>query len=164
MDDVIWRQVEGSEHYLVSNTGLVKRAQCGSQGTPLKPMMVGAKGNKYPAVCLCAGPVQKVVKVHVLVLKTFVCDRPPGAIACHIDGDRTNNNVNNLYWGSWADNARDRVRHNKHANQRLTNAQTLEIRARRDAGERGVDLAAEFGVSQQMVWNIYARRVGGYLK
>jgi len=40
----------------------------------------------------------------------------------------------------------------------LTAEQALEIRARRAAGERGVDLSREFGVSQQVICDIHKGR------
>lgn len=58
--------------------------------------------------------------VHRLVLEAFV--GPPGDAmeACHRDGDPSNNQVANLYWGTRSDNNRDAVRHGTHHNASKT--------------------------------------------
>lgn len=44
--------------------------------------------------------IVKVKKlVAELVLETFVGPKPEGKKACHKDNDKTNNRVENLYWG-----------------------------------------------------------------
>lgn len=49
--------------------------------------------------------------VHRLVLETF--DRPsnPGEQTRHLNGDRTDNRIENLVWGTASENHYDRVRH-----------------------------------------------------
>lgn len=49
-----------------------------------------------------------------MVLNAFVGPPPPGFEGCHKDGDRANNALSNLYWGTRSDNQRDRVRHGRH--------------------------------------------------
>jgi hypothetical protein len=47
----------------------------------------------------------------VLVLETFVGPKPtPKHECCHRDDDRSNNAVENLYWGTHAENMRDIVK------------------------------------------------------
>jgi hypothetical protein len=41
----------------------------------------------------------------------FVPGYEPGLLACHADGDKTNNRAENLYWGTAADNSQDTIRH-----------------------------------------------------
>lgn len=51
-------------------------------------------------------------KVHTLVLLAFKSDAPEGKPeARHLDGDFTHNHVDNLEWGSHAENYEDSVRH-----------------------------------------------------
>lgn len=63
--------------------------------------------------------------------------------------------------GTHADNVRDMdskgrrgsLKGSKHGRAKLTEFQVQEIRRRRDSGERGIDLAREFGVSPSaIVW------------
>lgn len=158
----MWKEIPGYEGlYEVSVTGDVRSIRTGRL---LKPMWCGAVGQKYASVALCRNSTQRVRRVHHLVLELFVGPRPPGGIACHKSDDKTDNSAENLYWGSYASNARDRVANNHHFGQQLTAGQVAEIRRRRAAGERGVDLAREFGVSQQVIWNVKSGRTGGWIK
>lgn len=52
--------------------------------------------------------------VHHLVLEAFVGPMPEGHEGCHRDGDRTNNHLGNLYWGTRAENVRDAIEHGTH--------------------------------------------------
>ncbi len=157
-----WLPIKGFEGlYAVSSEGDVLSERSGKN---LTPMWTGIKNKKqYATVALCKNGEMKVHKVHRLVLLTFVGEPPEGCVACHRNDNTKDNRLANLYWGSMADNARDRVRLRNHHGQLLTTDQVVDIRRRRLAGERGVDLAKEFGVSQQVIWNVYSKRTGGYL-
>lgn len=54
---------------------------------------------------------RKRVGVHRLVLETFVGPCPEGMECCHIDGNPSNNKLENLKWGTHLENMRDRDRH-----------------------------------------------------
>lgn len=77
-------------------------------------------------------------------------------------------NPKHLYWATPVENAEDKIGHGTHKRgedchtARLTKAQVVEIRAR-VGSERGVDLAAEFGVSQMAISDIKNRRRWGWL-
>lgn len=162
MNVEVWAQVTGFPAYHVSTWGRVKSSH--GAGRFLKPMMTGVKGNQYETLLLCCQGKTRTVKVHVLVLEAFVGPRPTGCVGCHKDDVRRNNRLDNLYWGTQKTNAQDRVRNGHHFGQLLSVDQVREIRRRRKAGERGVDLAAEFGVSQQIVWNVYSGRTGSHVE
>lgn len=74
---------------------------------------VYGKSNK-PLVTFLAGGYHKIMLnkrpcyIHHLVLRTFVGERLPGQEARHKNGDRTDNRVSNLCWGTKKQNARDR--------------------------------------------------------
>lgn len=73
---------------------------------------VGRKGHHH--VCLSNNGHAKTFSVHILVLEAFVCPRPEGLIGLHRDDDKTNNRVENLYWGTYSDNLHDSVRNGTH--------------------------------------------------
>lgn len=55
-----------------------------------------------------------ILRVHILVLETFIGPRPDGKLGCHDDGNPANNALDNLYWGTPSENQMDRVRHGTH--------------------------------------------------
>ncbi len=71
-----------------------------------------AKG--YPLVTLAVKGVVKPVYVHHLVLLAFVGERPETDARSeirHLDGDKTNNSLDNLVYGTIHENWDDRRRH-----------------------------------------------------
>lgn len=66
--------------------------------------------------------------------------------------------------GTKGDNNRDTAKKERfhystdHHNGVLTDEQVREVRTRRIAGEKGCDLAVEFGVSETLISRIYLRR------
>jgi len=67
--------------------------------------------NGYPKVNLYLDKKIRPAFVHQLVLKAFRGPRSPGKQARHLDGDKLNNHISNLRWGTCSQNAQDRVRH-----------------------------------------------------
>ena len=59
---------------------------------------------------------KKNVFVHTMVLLAFVGGRPNGMECCHINGDATDNRVENLRWDTHHSNNQDRKLHGKYAN------------------------------------------------
>lgn len=59
-------------------------------------------------------------KVHLLVAQAFHGSRPPGAEACHNDGDHLNNRPENIRWDTPSSNKLDTVRHGTHVQARKT--------------------------------------------
>ncbi|NTV51304.1 MAG: hypothetical protein HGA69_00510 [Desulfobulbaceae bacterium] len=50
------------------------------------------------------------VKIYRAVIKAF-CKEEPNQCVRHLDGDKLNNSIDNLKWGSYKDNYEDSVRH-----------------------------------------------------
>jgi hypothetical protein len=158
----LWLPVKGFEgKYEVSSLGRVRslgRMVVRSRGVPffrptrfLKPNATGGTG--YPTVNFGGGTKY----VHGLVLEAFVGPRPEGCEACHCNGSRIDNRVENLRWDTPQENQRDRAKHGtsnrgeRCASAKLTENQAIEIR---DSKEPGCDLARRYGVAQQTICNI----------
>lgn len=77
----------------------------------LKP---GTSGSPYPYVFLCDKGKRKKFYVHQLVMLTFVGPRPAGMEIRHLDGDPTNNCLENLEYGTHSQNNYDIVEHGNH--------------------------------------------------
>lgn len=149
-----WAAIEGGV-YEISNHGNVRRT---CDGKVLKPA-TGKLG--YPRVLLHQGGKPQTLLIHHAVAKHFVGPRPDGLVVDHIDGTRDNNHYTNLRYITHAENVRkgyDGKRGDNHHASKLTDAAVVEIRTRRYSGERGCDLAREFGISQATVCDITKQR------
>jgi hypothetical protein len=127
---------------------------------PLKPIFRGG----YPTVNLARGGKKTACKIHRLVLESFVGPCPEGHVACHGDGDRSNNDLSNLRWDTPQANADDTLRHGTRAMgsrcgaAKLTEDEVREIRRRRTEGVTMSELARRYGVTRENVLAIIHRR------
>jgi predicted transcriptional regulator len=104
--------------------------------------------------------------VHRLVLEAFVGPCPPGMMCRHLDGDPTNNRLENLVWGTKEENAADRVRHGRAGEQKgekngrsvLTGADVLQALTMYRAGEKVAAIATQLGVYENSIRNILKGR------
>jgi len=77
--------------------------------------------HKYFQVSLFHGGVRKDKLIHHLVLETFGPQRPAGMECRHLDGNRQNNSLDNLVWGTHQENINDRAKHGTTALHRGVN-------------------------------------------
>ena len=113
MKQETFKTIENFSNYEVSSYGRVKNVETGKF---LKPY---DNGNGYLQVQLFNTDGRKALLVHRIVAQAFL--ENPGNLATvdHINGDKTNNNVENLQWMTQADNTRKA--NNKRVNQYNTN-------------------------------------------
>lgn len=108
-----WRPVVGYEgRYEVSDRGRVRSLI--RSGYVMRPALT-EHGYRY--VTLSRDGVKEKLRVHRLALAAFDREPLPGEVCRHLDGDPANNRLDNLAWGSQADNMQDMVRHGRHKNQ-----------------------------------------------
>lgn len=92
-----WKNIKGFEHYQISDKGNVK----GKRG--MMKLRVNARG--YMMVGLRnGGPRQKTFNIHRLVAEHFIPNPNNKRYVNHIDGDKTNNHVDNLEWVTQSEN------------------------------------------------------------
>lgn len=110
-----------------------------------------------------AGKTPRRVPVHRLVLLAFGGPSPPGLEACHRDDNKTNNCLENLYWGTRGQNQADAVRNGKQAkgskcgSAKLTEEQIPIIRALQ--GKCSANEAAKrFRVTQMAILYVWWRK------
>jgi hypothetical protein len=132
-----WRQHPEFSDIEVSNLGRVRRY--------LKPFPMS---NGYPHVSL--GGKKKRRYLHNLVIEAFVGLRPRGMQTRHLDGDKNNCCLDNLQYGTAAENLRDRWSHGKgnvgsrHGMSKVTEEQVLTIRALSKEGHSSYQIAKHY--------------------
>ena len=165
-----WRDIPGYEgRYQASSLGnirsLDRKVNIGKgftrlmRGRVLKP--AGSKYNAHLTVVLGHGSNGSAV--HKLVALAFLGPAPVGCDVRHLDGDPLNNRVDNLAYGSRTENILDVYRIGR-AWRALNVDQVRDIRRRLQAGERGADLAREYGVGQGCISSIKRGRTFAWLK
>jgi hypothetical protein len=99
-----WKQIVGFPGYAVSDAGDVR--------SPRREALRGHKNRYgYPTVCLYRDGKYKTLRVHRLVLEAFCGPCPPGMQGRHLDGNRSNNHITNLSWGTRSENEGDKWGH-----------------------------------------------------
>lgn len=150
----------------VSNHGRV-RSRRGHNGLPLpegewRECRLSSQTRGYLVVSVGN---RRTELVHRLVLEAFVGECPPGQQCRHLDGSKTNNRLDNLCWGTPAEDALDRVGHGTVTGQVITENTAREIKRRlRDRTGPLAEVAAEFGVSYKIVQNIHAGHTWKWLE
>lgn len=106
-----WRAIPGSEEHLISRNG---RVWSESKGRELQPHV---NSNGYLRVALGA----KKLYIHQAVALAYHgVPSSPGVEVRHLNGDPFDNRVENLRWGTSAENKRDIVEHGRNRNARKT--------------------------------------------
>lgn len=102
-----WLDVVGFEGlYKVSSLGRVKTLErFGKPEIILKPQ---SRKDGYLAVTLSRASVCRTHKIHVLTATAFLGPRPEGMDIRHLNGDRADNRVGNLAYGTRAQNEADK--------------------------------------------------------
>lgn len=65
----------------------------------------------YHHVTLCYNNKKCTKRTHILVLESFIGKKPVGYGARHLDGNKDNNKLSNLKWGTKKENGRDKMKH-----------------------------------------------------
>lgn len=160
-----WRAIPGYDgRYEVTRTAKVRNALTQQQLQP------GVASHGYPTVSLRRGfGPPKTWCLHTLVLSAFVGPRPSGHCCRHLDGNKLNNNLSNLAWGSYAENAADmavhgtRIRGQKYKSARVSDDSAAEIRALKGVMSQSA-LAKIYGVSPAAVQAVYDGRTWKHVR
>lgn len=157
-------QIYGAKQgYYVDKLGQVFSANgLGEAYGRIRQMRPVTNSNGYQHVLIrMADSSRKTYLIHHIVLNTFVGPRSTGQETRHLDGDRTNNALSNLEWGTRLVNNRDKYGHGtmpvgeRHHQAKLTEEDVRAIRRRLNAGETSVAIAADYGVAWPTIDAIY---------
>ncbi|SHJ53539.1 NUMOD4 motif-containing protein [Clostridium cavendishii DSM 21758] len=92
-----WKSIKGyDDKYFISNKGRVKSIKYKAPRI-LKPRV---DNYGYYRVALCEGNKVKDYKIHRLVASAFLENAENKTTVNHIDGNKTNNSVENLEWAT----------------------------------------------------------------
>jgi hypothetical protein len=161
--DSLWTEVEGWPDYFVSDSGLVSssKPRRNYAKAPETPRELSQKTDRYgyKVVRLYNKEDSKYLTVHTLVLTSFTRAKKEGEVCRHLDGNRQNNWLGNLRWGSPKENSQDAKSHGTLMKgggvntARLTEEQVLQIRGQIDICFSS--LSREFGVTPSTIRNAY---------
>ena len=115
---MIWKDIKGYEGiYQVSNVGLVKRLariinRSNGRILILQEKLLSTRVDKYGYICvsLQKDNKRKSYTIHRLVMQAFSIDMPKETIN-HKDGNKKNNNIENLEWATPKENIRHAIKH-----------------------------------------------------
>lgn len=113
--------------YQITNAGRVwsdPKGTRNSKGMWLSP----GKSVGYLTVVLVKNGKHRSHGIHRLVLETYVGPCPDGMEACHNNGDRLDNRVSNLRWGTRQDNMLDAVKHGTLSRSHATKLTECDVR------------------------------------
>jgi hypothetical protein len=160
---VAWLPIPGFDGYEVSNDGRIRsRLAAGFGRAPTAPRELKRcnDGHGYLRVYLRRDGRTHSLKVSWLVLAAFVGPRPPHLDACHGDGFRDNDVVNNLRWDTRRGNLADTLAHGTRlrgeaaGSAKLTGPRVDDIRRRLARGETQSAIARDHGVTQTAISKI----------
>ena len=145
----LWRVLSVSANYEVSSLGRLRRR---SSGRVMRPSITGSG---FAVVNIYNAGQPSSYTVHTLVAQTFLNPKPRNCFVVHLNGDRTDNRIHNLFYKSR--NFRSSISESDAKSLRgkkITLAQANEVRRRANAGESTSSLAREFLVSEPLISQI----------
>lgn len=158
--NTVWKDIPGYEGcYQVSNLGQIKglariiESPGAKRGYP-KPVKEKELAPQFHSAGYLSVQLQGTGHlVHSLVALAFLGKPLPGLCVCHNDGNRHNNNIENLRYDTPRNNTADMRTHGTtlfgetSPASRLTEEEVREILAAKDRGESSKELALVYGVS-----------------
>lgn len=176
----VWKEIPGFEGYQVSSRGSVRtfwdyatghgRGARTLRDYPVRVMRQAIGHAGHRRVMIGRGDTRANQSVHRLVLLAFVGPCPVGHVACHNNGDPSDNRPENLRWGTPSENTLDAVRHGTHSAHRgtaqkhskLNDQLVRDIRATRGK-KSSAAWADDIGCCRQLVDKVRAGKIWGHV-
>lgn len=168
-----WQWVVGYEgHYKISNEGRVFSASRAiTAPSNRKRFLVGkimrARISPQDGGCyivLSKNNRRKTVKVHRLVAIAFIPNPENKKTVNHIDGNRSNNRIENLEWATFSENGLHSCRvlrkniGSNHASHKLSENDIPVIFSRKKDGVSTSEIASAFGVCSDSIRRVLDKR------
>jgi len=158
-----WKEIAGYEgFYDVSNFGRVK-SLARKYSRKERYMKVHKCGTKYLYAMLSRNNKTKSYRVHRLVAIAFLPNSKNVSDVNHLDGDPTNNAIENLEWCTRKENIRHSVEMGLHpvgernGSAKLTGKQVKKIRELREGGMEVNAITKLFPVTKHTIHKILSR-------
>jgi hypothetical protein len=170
----VWKAIPDFPGYEVSNQGRVRSFWAPVSGlkrrgnrmfiqdTPQKILSQYIDRDGYFKTSMRQNHVNKSIGVHRIVLLSFIGKCPEGNQCRHLDGNRANNNITNLTWGTAKQNQNDRFLHGRGHKitcpkgeaqwlSKIKSAEIHEIRYLRKNGYLLREIGKLYGISESNV-------------
>lgn len=164
----IWMPVPGWEgFYEASSLGRVRSLERMSRVNSLMPdvkRLMGGKIRKiftdsrgYQHINMSANGLRKCYMLHQVILLSFRGEPEPGQGCRHLDGNPSNNNIENLIWGTHLENMGDRKRHGRYAvgeDHPMSKLKREDVKDIIASPETGTALANKYNMGQSQISRI----------
>lgn len=152
----IWKKITGYSDYMVSSIGRVKSLK--TKNTKILKLKIDKDNSR--CVNLTKNKKQKMFYVHRLVAQEFI--GVSNLTVNHIDGDRANNNINNLEYMALKDNYKHfkenfihKIKGENNSQSKLKNKQVKNIRKFYNLGIATViELSIICSISKSQIYRI----------
>lgn len=158
-DDVRLRWVPGwEEMYAVTDDGRLWSAPRETATGGLKSPHTDSKGYEVASLSKSGDVTWK--RVHSLVLQSFRGPRPDGHVCRHLNGDPADNRIENLKWGTYSENEKDKARHGtssageSNGRAKLEEADVVAMRKEHADGKSVSKISKDYGLSKCQVYRI----------
>lgn len=166
--NVEYRDIPGFTGYRVGSDGSIwsmksRKDPNATRAGNWQRLKLTQRKSGYITACFRIGKKNYVRYVHHLVLEAFVGPRPDGMECCHGIGGASDNSVENLRWGTKAENFADKRLHgtrlfgSRNWNAKLTERDIPLIRALAGEGVEQSIIAHAWGIGNSTVQEIVNR-------
>ena len=153
----VWKDVVGYEGlYQVSNFGNVK--SLGNNFTRKERFLkLSPQSKGYLTVVLQKNATRKMVLVHRLVAEHFIDNSESKPQVNHINGDKTDNRVENIEWVSHRENLDHAIKNNltlkgeENRNSKLKDSDVIKIHSLLQKGVTTKELSESYNVSYSTI-------------
>lgn len=152
-----YKSIQSHPQYEASSIGDIRRI---GKEFPLKPWR-HSSGHLYVKLN------NKSRQVHHLVMESHGKPRIDGLECRHMDGDPSNNNIENLEWGTRSENIMDFINHNGKSTAPRSTSISIAMKIKQEHDGKfgtGKRLAEKYGVSVFTVSEIRTEKTFKYLK
>lgn len=160
----IWKPIPGfNDSYEASSIGRIRSVDRRSfNGSFLKGKIMCQNTNfknGYLTVMLAENGKSKAKLSHRMIAMAFIDNNEGKKTVNHINGIKTDNRVENLEWASYSENMRHAINTGLATNfinsfRKMDKEMANEARNRLSLGERPMDIARDFNVPKDCIYNL----------